>query len=217
MSRKTADRSTFVVTGASRGYGAEIAACLRTAHKQRVFEIQRHPRPDLVDNPRFAGAGIADFIGCDFFEAENGVQAVSRLHSAMKGEKIAGIVHAVGFKEIIDPGLLTVLDISQHLMANVLGPAMFTVYCSQYGVLAESAPVAWLLDRRRIKADYAAYRSAKNAIPGIVDPLGELHCGRNCFILTPDKETPNGDMLADRVAKLMMGEIEYKKMLDFVV
>lgn len=159
----------ILVTGASSGIGAEIAATVATAGADVAIVGRDHARlEETAQRIREAGRTVAS-VAADLTDDDAGVRVVGAAVESLGG--LDGIVHAAG---IFDPqpfgdGGLEVLD--RHLQANVRAPYGLTLAAIEHLRPGGSLVFISSIGGHVGFPECSAYGASKGAIEALVRSL----------------------------------------------
>lgn len=189
----------FLIVGASRGYGAEIA---NVARSKGIFvlEAQRHPRAGLLQE------GLYDsYEKLDLHNPEECVDLVN----LMCERKLVfdAVLFAASINEEKNPSLITSFDLLEHMHVNVAGPAMLATYLQQWDRLnKEHGIVGFLCDRTQHDKTHVPYAASKGClIPFIENCMTLWEPAKTMYFTMPQKtsQEQSHDMACERVVKIL--------------
>ena len=197
-------QNTFVVTGGSRSYGADITHALRT-DDHIVYDVQRHIRPavDELFDPQIE---LDHWIQCDFSAPHHVVETAT--YFLENKIMIDGVVHAANHRDELDPGLISTLDMKRHFEVNVFGPILLTVYFKQANVIRPGSRVIFLQDGRVMPKENITYCASKASIKPTMEVMRSLCEGIDFFyVIMPDRNSGLSDDADRKVRQILTGEI----------
>ncbi len=169
------ERKNFVVTGASKSYGASIL-CELKQRGHTVFEMQRHPRP-VLDDLMAPIIDMEHWIKTDFGEPADPILAANYFIS--ENVIVDGVVHCVSHHEDVNPDMVSAMDFEKHFTVSVFSPLVLIMYMARAMRIMPNSKVIFLMDHRKLDKNSICYQAAKSAIPAVAEACRSVLPGIN--------------------------------------
>ena len=194
------EKKNFVVTGASKSYGAAIL-CELKQRGHTVFEMQRHPRP-VLDDLMSPIIDMEHWIKADFSEPADPIFAANYFIS--ENVIVDGIVHCVSHREDVNPDMISAMDFENHFAVSVFSPLVFVMYMARAMRIMPNSKVIFLMDNRKLDKNNICYLAAKKAIPAVAEACRIVLPGVNfVYAAVPDFNSEKADGVEQRICNIL--------------
>ena len=197
------EKNTFVVTGASKSYGASIL-CELKQRGHTVFEMQRHPRP-VLDDLLSPVIDMEHWIKTDFSEPADPILAANYFIS--EDVIVDGIVHCVSHHDEVNPDMISAMDFEKHFSVTLFSPLVFVMYMVRAMRVMPNAKVIFLMDNRKLPNSSLCYAAAKNAIPAVAEVCKKVLPGIEfIYAAVPDLNSEKSDGVEQKICNILESE-----------